>query len=187
MAALCFAIFGMTSSCLAESENVSSEEILVYDSGIRTGLFSTQPLGVYAETVRFTPPSSPWTLTKVQIAGWNGYDNKTLPTEKLIYLEIRDEDLNLLYQFTDSQIPYFTYPTPTLADIQVPPITVDGDFYVCFYDRGALGVAYNSTEIDDGRSYIYNRHTGELSPATGQRKGSEEFGPLNWIIRAVGH
>ena len=106
LAALCFAIFGMTGSCLAESENESSEENLVYDSGIWAGLlFNTQPLGVYAETVRFTPPSSPWTLTKVQIAGWNGYDNKTLPTEKLIYLEIRDEDLNLLYQFTDSQIP----------------------------------------------------------------------------------
>ncbi len=186
LAALCFAIFGMTSSCLAESENESSEEVLVYDSGIPTSLYGTSPLGVAAEAVRFTPPRSPWTLTKVQIAGWNGYDNKTLPSEKLIYLEIRDEDLNLLYQFTDSQIPYFTYPTPTLAEIQVPPITVDGDFYVCFYDRGALGVAYNSTEIDEGRSYFYNRHTGELLPARAERKGSEELGPLNWIIRAVG-
>ncbi len=56
LAALCFAIFGMTSSCLAESENESSEEILVYDSGVITRLHTTQPLGVGAETVRFTSP-----------------------------------------------------------------------------------------------------------------------------------
>jgi hypothetical protein len=105
----------------------------------------------------------------------------------LVHLEIRDEGLNLLYQFVDSQISYFTHTTVTLAEIEVPPIAVDGDFYVCFYDRDALGVAYNSTEIDDGRSYFYNRYTGELAPAGTEGNGSEELVPLNWIIRAVGH
>lgn len=187
MAVLTSAIFGMTSLCPAQSENEIEDTALVYDSGIPTDLSITSPLGNTAEAVRFTPPTSPWTLTEVQIAGWNGFDNKTLPAEKIVYLEIRDKDLNLLYQFADSHIPYFTHTTIILADMKVTPITINDDFYVFFYGRGAVGVAYNSTVIDDGRSYFYNRITGELFPARAEVEGSEELVPLNWIIRAVGH
>jgi hypothetical protein len=178
----------MTSSCVAESENGIDEEILMYDSGIPTGLSGTSLLGNVAQAVRFTPPSSPWTLTKIQIAGWNGYDNDTIPNaEKLIYLEIRDKDLNLLYQYADSHIPYFTYTSVVLATIEIAPTTLDDDFYVCFYDRGAVGVAYNITEIDDGRSFFYDRYTKELVPARAEVSGSDELAPLSWIIRAVGY
>lgn len=188
MSVIFCAFFGITDSCLAESENESEDVVLMYDSGIPTGLSGTSLLGYAAETVRFTPPYSPWTLTKIQIAGWNGYDNETIPnSEKLIYLEIRDDDLNLLYQFSDSHIPYFTHTELTLANFEIPPLVVTSDFYVCFYDRGAVGVAYNTTNIDDDRSFFYDRYTGELVPARAEVSGSDELAPLSWIIRAVGY
>lgn len=187
MLALYCALIGTYSSCLAESEDGRVEEGLFYDSGVPASLSGTSPFGDTAQTVRFTPPRSPWNLTKILIAGWNGFDGETLPPEKLIYFEIRDKDLGLLYQFSDSQIPYFSYAEIVLATFEIPPITVNDDFFVCFYDRGAVGVAYNITEIDNGRSYLYNRYTGELLPARAEVNESKELVPLSWIIRAVGY
>lgn len=184
---VCCAAFGLTGSCAAEDET-ATEEVLKYESGILTDLSTTSPIGILAETVRFTPPREPWTLTRVQVAGWNGFDNETLPPERLIYLEIRDEDLNLLYQFADSQIPYFTDTSPVMSDFEIPALTVSGDFYVCFYDRGALGVAFNATDSDeDTRSYRYNRFTRELLPAKVITEESGESVSINWLIRAVGN
>ncbi len=182
-ALFCCAALGIVGSSLAE-DGTAAEEVLEYDSGFWTDLFTT-PYEI-AETVKFTPPRAPWTLTSIRIAGWDGFDNETLPEERTIYLEVRDENLNLLYHFTDSQLPYFTYLSPVMAEIEVPPTVVDGDFYVCFYDRGALGVAYNDTE-PSGRSYLYDRFTGELMSAEAKAEGSEEAVPINWLIRAVGH
>jgi hypothetical protein len=186
LVAFCFLVLSAF-SCLAAADSESSdEEILKYDTGYLTGISSTSATSTFAEAVRFTPPNTPWTLTKVQIAGWNGFENNTLPSERTIGLEVRDQYLNLLYQFADSQIPYFTDTRVTLANIEVPPLTVDGDFYVCFYDRGAVFVGYNSTDPND-RSYFYNRFTGALSEAKlTVDEGSDQV-PINWLIRAVGH
>jgi hypothetical protein len=93
----------------------------------------------------------------------------------------------LLYKFADSQIPYFTHTSVVLGEFELPPITIEDDFYVCFYDRGAVGVAYNSTEPDDNRSYFYNRYTGKLTPARAEVEGSKELVPLNWLIGVVGY
>lgn len=186
LVAFCVLAFS-TSSCLAAPDSESTEEdVLRYDTGYVTDISTTSVLGTFAETVKFTPPSTPWTLTKVQMAGWNGFDNNTLPTEKLVGLEVRDQDLNLLYQFVDSQIPYFTDTRVTLANIEIPPLPVNGDFYVCFYDRGAVAVAYNSTSPSN-ESYFYNRFTGELSPAKVVVEEGTDPVPVNWLIRAVGH
>jgi hypothetical protein len=189
LAALCCATFGLFNFCMASPEDAATnaeEEVIAYDSGIPTNLSNTSPLGIVAEVVRFTPPSEPWILSKVQIGGWDGFDNVTLPSERTVYLEIRDDDFNLLYQFADSQIPYFTSTGIVLTEIEVPPIMVEGDFYICFYDRGAVGVAYDDTD-PSGRSYWYDRYTRDLSPAGTVLEGSEEIAPINWIIRAVGH
>ncbi len=184
LAALCCAALGIVGSSLAEDG--APEEVLEYDSGYWTDLLASSSLGIFAETVRFTPPRTPWTLTKVQVAGWDGFDNETLPEERVIALEIRDEDLNLLYQFTDSQIPHFSDTAPALETFELPPLVVDDEFYVCFYSRGAVLVAFNATETSD-RSYTYNRITGELLQAKVAIEGSDEPAPINWMIRAVGH
>jgi hypothetical protein len=190
LAAFCsFAVLCLASPSLAQEVQ---QETLIQDSGNDTivnlaGIYSSGFLGV-AEAVKFEPPRSGWTLDAVQILGWDGYDeNGTLPEERTICLEIRDENLNLLYRFTDSQLPYFTFKgQPGIAMIEVPSIPINGDFYVCFYDRGAVDIGLDRNDIE-GNSYFFDMQTGELFPAEVGIKDSEELVPINWIIRVVGH
>jgi hypothetical protein len=168
------------------------QDLLIQDSGNDTtvnlaGIYSSGYLGV-AEAVKFTPPRQRWTLDAVQILGWDGYEeNGTLPDEQIISMEIRDENLNLLYRFTDSQLPYFTFiGQPGIGEIEVPSIPINGDFYVCFYDRGAVDIGLDQNSIESN-SYFYNMQTGELVLAEVGIQGTEGLIPVNWIIRAVGH
>lgn len=189
LAAMCFAALCLSNPCLAASNNVvtasDGTQIIVYDSENLTNVTSTSRLGIIAEAVRFTPPTTPWTLSDVQVIGWNFFDNVTLPAEGTISLEIRDKDLNLLYRMADSHIPYFTELFPITALFEIPPLTVNGDFYVCFYDRGLVGVGYNrTTSSEENRSYFFNSYTGNMSTTT--RTVGEEQVSLNWMIRAVG-
>lgn len=189
LAAMCIAALCLSNPYLAASNNVvtasDGTQIIVYDSQNLTNITSTSRLGIYAEAVRFTPPTTPWTLTGVQVVGWNFFDNVTLPEEGTIALEIRDKDLNLLYKMTDSHIPYFTELFPILAFFEIPPITMNDDFYVCFYDRGLVGVGYNMTNSsEENRSYRYNSYFGNMT-ATTLQMGDEQVS-INWMIRAMG-
>ena len=68
----------------------------------------------------------------------------------------------------------------------MPPITINGDFYVCFYDRGAVKVAWDQNEVS-GNSYFFDTFSKELIPAAFFIEDSEDPVPVNWLIRAVGH
>jgi len=190
LAAFCsFAALCLASPSLAQEVQ---QEILIQDSGNDTtvNLVSWYRSGFLsvAEAVKFEPPRAGWTLDAVHILSWDGYrENETLQEEQTICMEIRDENLNLLYRFTDSQLPYFTFQgQPGIAVIEVPSIPINGDFYVCFYDRGAVTIGLDLNEVE-GNSYFYDMQTGELFPAEVGTKDSEELVPVNWIIRAVGH
>jgi hypothetical protein len=185
-----FAALSFTIPALGQEE--VQQDLLIQDSGNDTtvnlaGIYSSGYLGV-AETVKFTPPRQSWTLDAVQILGWDGYEeNGALPDEQIISMEIRDENLNLLYRFTDSQLPYFTFiGQPGIGEIEVPSIPINGDFYVCFYDRGAVDIGLDQNSIESN-SYFYNMQTGELVLAEVGIQGTEGLIPVNWIIRAVGH
>jgi hypothetical protein len=185
----CCAALHLASPSLAEEV---SQELLIQDSGNDTtvnlaGIYASGFLSV-AETVKFTPPRPSWTLDAVQVLGWDGYEeNGTLPEEQIICMEIRDENLNLLYRFTDSQLPYFTFiGQPGIAVIEVPSIPIKGDFYVCFYDRGAVDIGLDRNNAE-GNSYFYDSLNSELVPAEVGTTDSQELLPVNWIIRAVGH
>jgi hypothetical protein len=175
---------------LAETDELriqAAENTLIMDSGDLniSGLYSSDIYGI-AETVKFKPPKSTWTLEKVQIVGWDGYvENETQPEELIFCVEIRDQDLKLLYRYTDSQLAYFNYPGPVVSEIEVPSLIVKGDFYVCFYDRGAVGVGYEFTESGES-SYWYNRITGELLQSKVRIDANQDPVPINWYIRAVG-
>ncbi len=195
MAAFCsFAALSLASTALGQEVlgQEVQQDLLIQDSGNETtvnlaGIYSSGYLGV-AETVKFTPPRPSWTLDEVQILGWDGYEeNGTLPEEQIISMEIRDENLDLLYRFTDSQLPYFTFiGQPGIGVIEVPSLAISGDFYVCFYDRGAVDVGIDRTDAE-GNSYFFDMQTKELFLAEVGMAGSEELVPVNWIIRAVGH
>ncbi len=190
LAALCcFMALCLAAPSLAQE---AQPEKLIQDSGNDTtvnlaGLTSSGYLGV-AEAVKFTPPRPSWTLDAVHILGWNGYEeNETLPEERIICMEIRDENLNLLHRFTDSHLPYFTFlGRAGIAVIEVPSIPINGDFYVCFYDRGAVEVGL---ELSNGvsNSYFFDLPNKQLEPAEVGTDDTEGLLPVNWIIRALGH
>lgn len=189
LAAVISAALSLAGPSLAQE---AGQEILIQDSGNETtvnlgGLFRSGFLSV-GEAVKFTPPRPDWTLDAVHILGWNGYDgNDTLPDEQVISVEIRDENLNLLYRFSDSQLPYFTFVgQPGIGVIEIPSISMSGDFYVCFYDRGAVEIGIDRNDVKE-TSFFYDMQTKELFPAEVGIKDSEELAPVSWIIRAVGH
>ncbi|MDI9617329.1 MAG: hypothetical protein QFX31_08200 [Methanothrix sp.] len=142
--------------------------------------------GGMGEMVKFTAPSQNWKIKEVHIPGtdgWNETEN-TLPPSETISLEIRDKDLNLIHHWSDVQIDYFTFPTGFgVAVIEVPSITVNGDFYVIFYDRGAV-LTLAELENVNGNSFIYNRVTKEYVNA--QLIRDNQTIPVNWLIGVVG-
>jgi hypothetical protein len=135
--------------------------------------------------VKFSPPKAGWSLSEVQVVGWNIFDpkNETHPEDKFFALEVRDSALNLLYKLVDSRLTYFQSGEPSMAAIEIPTTTVNGDFYVIFYDRGGVGIGTNVTKAQE-TSYFYNSLVRQMLPA--QVVLSNETASLNWIIRAAG-
>ena len=149
------------------------------------------PAYFIAETVKFDAPKSDWKLNAVQLYGWDGYNGseESIPMERVIALEIRDKDLKLLYKFSDSQIPYSNYArnatTMYPLTIEIPPISVSGEFYVCFYSRGAIAVGSELLNETSKNSFIYVGDANRLLNAT-LPTGENLLTPVNWIIAVNG-
>jgi hypothetical protein len=106
----------------------------------------------------------------------------------LIALEVRDKDLNLLYKLTDNQIAYsnfaFNLSNPLIMEIELPSIPVSDDFYVSFYDRGSLGIGYETINETNNKSFILNPAAREIVPA--QLPVNDTVTPVNWLMEVVG-
>ncbi len=142
-----------------------------------------------AEAVKLEAPKDNWKISAVQLFGFDGYNGsqESAPEERTIALEIRDKDKNLLYKFADSQIPYSNYArNATLLyplTIEIPQIPVSDEFYVCFYDRGAIAVGCELLNEPSKNSYIYIEN--ELLPAV-LPESENVSTPLNWLIAVSG-
>jgi len=198
IAALCCAV--LCSSALAADKAATTSAVqltvLKQDRGIN---LSEMNLTMYSaiddfginglsigEAVKFTAPKAGWKLKGVQVLGWSGFNNttKSFPADRNFLVEIRDKDLNLLYKFVDAQNMYFISTTgPVLSGIEIPSIALTGDFYVVFYDRGALAVAMESGK-GSGDSYFFLN--GQMAPAEFKLTKNNETTKVNWLIRAVG-
>lgn len=142
---------------------------------------------VVGEAVKFTAPKAGWKLLGVQVLGWSGFNNstKTFPADRNFLLEVRDKDFNLLYKFADAQNMYFLSSIgPVLSGMEIPAIPVSGDFYVVFYDRGAMGVAMEG-DAGTGNSFFYPIN-GQMVPAELKAPKTNQTIKVNWLIRAVG-
>ena len=108
-----------------------------------------------------------------------------MPNPLPFAVEIRDANLRLVYHFADAQLPYFTTDIGVrVANIEVPDMPMNGDFFVCFYSYRSLGLAaelQNST----GNSYIFDKLTGSLYVGSLPSKNNQTL-PVNWLIRAAG-
>jgi hypothetical protein len=141
-------------------------------------------LGI-GEAVKFTAPSSGFKLQKVRIVAWSGFNetSQTFPADRNIMLEIRDEDLKLLYKFADAQNNYFLSEVPTFGEIEIPEIKLSGDFYVIFYDRGAAPIV--AVEVaNSGNSYLFNGT--DILPAEFIDQDTNESIGYDWLIEAIG-
>lgn len=139
------------------------------------------------EAVKFTAPNAGWKLNWIEVMGWSGFNNttQTFPSDRNFLIEIRDKDYNLLYKFADEQNNYFLSTTPPtgFSAIEIPALQVTGDFYVVFYDRGAMGIAMES---DNGTGNSYFFMNGQMIPAQFKMTDTNETIKVNWMIRAVG-
>jgi len=162
--------------------NLSEMNLSLYSVSTDWGL---DAFGV-GEAVKFTTPEPDWRLMQVRILGWNRFNEttRTIPPANNFLIEIRDENLNLLYRMADTQNAYFTYPAPVIRSIDIPALPLSGDFYVVFYDRGAMVVGMES-DNGTGNSYLYDSLRSNLIPATFKDENNVST-QVNWVIRAVG-
>jgi len=192
----CAALF--SSALAAENATTPEFKVLNQDSGTNISKmnlslysvindFGLAGLGV-GEAVKFTAPKASWKIYGVLVMGWSEYNNttKTLPVDRNILVEIRDKDLNLLYKFADAQNNYFLSmaPVPVFSGIEIPALPVTGDFYVVFYDRGAMALARENVE-GNSSSFFYPIN-GQLVPAQFRSPKTNETIGTNWMIRVIG-
>ncbi len=170
---------------------VAAEPVLVRaDSGKNVTQMNTTlhyfDVGV-GKAVKLTPPSQSWNIKAILIPGtdgWNETQNE-LPAPKIIALEIRDADFNLLYHWADVQLDYFSFPSGLgVGRIEVPSVKVNGDFYVVFYERGAVLTFAELDNIKE-QSFIFDRSTGNLYRGVIPVDETTTV-PVNWVIWAVG-
>ena len=188
VALLCSAALCFSSLAANMPENIT---ILKQDSWTNLSkiniTFAGSPTYGAAQTVKFTAPKPDWKLESVQIMatdGWNS-SSKQLPNPLPFAIEIRDANLRLLYHFADTQFPYFTSDVGVrMASIEVPAMSMNGEFYVCFYGYRSLGLA---TELQNatGNSYIFDKLTGKLYFGVLPMKNNQTL-PVNWLIRVAG-
>jgi hypothetical protein len=149
--------------------------------------FAISPTYGTSQVVKFTPPKPGWSLKYLLVMatdGWNA-SSKELPKALPFAIDIRDENLTLLYHYQGIQLPYFTNNQGVrMAAIDVPAIPMMGDFFVCFYGYGSISLAaelQNATE----NSYYYETRTAQLFSGVLPMKDNQTL-PVNWLIRALG-
>jgi hypothetical protein len=151
------------------SSSQADETEIKYDDGSAEKGFSVGYIDL-GPAVLFSPPTKPWTLDKVRVVG--EYIN--LSGDTVFALEIWDKDYNLLYKLSDYSLVYFNT-TFKWTEIDIPDITITGDFYVCIFDRTSIIVGAD-TDNPAMRSYVVIRDPKSMAKDEG----------LNWMIRAVG-
>lgn len=184
----------------AANEKSSNDQILYSYEGNLTDKdifpvdlvsFIGAPAFFFAEAVKFNAPKSNWKINAVQLYAWDGFNgtNESVPMERIIGLEIRDKDLKLLYKFADSQLPYSNYAhNATLMyplTIDIPQVPVSGEFYICFFDRGAVVVAAEPINETSKTSFIYVEDGNRLINST-LPTGENLVTPVNWIMAVSG-
>jgi hypothetical protein len=166
--------------------NLSTKDI----SSFRMVDFFGFPSGINAaEVVKFKAPKPGFTLRGFSLVGYDGYNGtrESLPEPQIIAYEIRDKNFNLLHSYADSQIPYTNFiknsTNPVAIWFDLPLIPVSDEFYLLFYDRGAVGVI---AELNaEGQSSFYDRLEGVMYKAEIPTKNNETI-PINWVMSVVG-
>jgi hypothetical protein len=162
-------LIGILSVQIAMAE--SPTELFYDDSQLDFG-WSTGPFGGGA--VLFTPPMTPWVLSKIKVIAWYWLDDAPF------FIEIWDSERQELYSATYMYSDFFTSHPWDYVEIEIPDIVINGDFYVCIFGNWAE-THYLALGLDDdppvsGRSYAVRYDNNAVEYVEG----------WNWMIRAVG-
>jgi hypothetical protein len=149
--------------------------------------FTNSPTYGLAQAVEFKAPKPGWILAGILVMatdGWNA-SSKELPKTLPFTLDVRDENLMLLYHHEGVQLPYFTNSNGVrMATIDVPPMPLNGTFYVCFYGYGSISLA-DELQNATGNSYYYDERAAQLHRGVLPLRNNQTI-PVNWLIRVAG-
>ncbi len=151
------------------------EEIeLKYDDGTLDG---RQAFGGWGYLVRFLPPSTPFTITKVKIFGslyGSGYENQTFD------VQIWDENLKEIYS---TSYPHTEFSLRPWVEIDIPDVAISGDFYICVNTysprEGGISIGYDSSVTNEHSEVTQNWEIADWFLQIPKEK-------VNWMIRVVG-
>jgi hypothetical protein len=177
-----------TSISQPTQENIT---ILKQDSGTNLTqmniTFAISPTYGLAQAVKFTAPESGWNLEYIFVMasdGWNA-SSKDLPKALPFTIDIRDANFVLLYHYEGIQLPYFTNSKGVrMATIDVPFMSLSGDFFVCFNGYGSISLAAE-LENATGNSYYYEGRTAQLYAGVLPMRNNQTI-PVNWLVRVGG-
>jgi len=177
----------------AAPEQVPQENVTVLEQDSGTNLtkmnitFTISPTYGLAQAVKFTPPKSGWNLEIILVMAtdsWNA-TSKEQPKALPFTIEIRDANFTLLYHYEGVQLPYFTNSNGVrMAAIDVPVMSMKGDFFVCFYGYGSISLAAEQQNAT-GNSYYYDPGTAQLFRGFLPLRNNQTI-PVNWLIRVAG-
>jgi hypothetical protein len=147
--------------------------------------------------IDFTPPNPPFRINKVRICGGiygQGWDGKTFD------LDILDSDMkSVLYNQTYNIAKFpvhgtFPYQPPTWVDFNIPPITMDGKFYVYLYtsmvEHKGVHVGVDDSVFNDHSQLAQGKPPAIVPIAPGNIYPPNiwyaDSTKDNWMIRTVG-
>lgn len=169
-------------ACDEEEPPAPEEFELKYDNGIKMNATCSQGPG-FGYSVHFSPPSTPFTIVEVKVFTKlrTGY---VLDTTSI---EIWDDDFNVLFTVEKPAIEFSS--KPEWVKIDIPNVTVDGDFRVVFFpngenlQEGGVGIGF---DLDGNQASELVRVDGTIAewPASWQAGRPRES--TNWMIRVVG-
>jgi hypothetical protein len=149
--------------------------LLRYDDGVpEDGMWIDSNRG---HAVLFTTPISNWTLSKIAISGRLNPES----SQDLIVLEIWDENFDVLYSRADNPKSYFGDEL-AWAEIDIPDITLYGDFFVCLFEFSNVYVGADLSNTSSGRSCIVSRNPNRIVSWDLLYPSNE----TDWSIVAVG-
>jgi len=166
---------------LASAPTLKEAE-LKYDDGVGTGSTTSQGPG-WGYSVHFSPPTFPFTIVKVRVFAMlrTGY---VLDTTSV---EIWDKDFKVLYSGTKPATEFS--PKPDWVTIDIPNVTVDGDFRVVFFTNGgnlqAGGVAIGF-DLTGNKASEVAKSGGTIAEWPAPMQATRPKEKTNWMIRVVG-
>ena len=169
---------GEWSSSLTIKEKLITKEVeLKYDDGRLDDSHAIGMMPGSGHLVHFSPPSTPFTVTEINIFGnlyGAGYENLTFTVEVL------DKDLKEIHS---ASYPHTKFRlSPMWVEIDIPNVVVDGAFYIHVFTHspreGGVNIGYDSS--------VKNEHSEVTRDWKIDWWISSPKETVNWMIRVIG-